>query len=510
MVQLVRIVSDNETQADVTNYFNEAITIKKDSKIALESLKIELSDIVTVTPENDTFDTQISSLLPNYTVRILDGTYTESAFLDELTRSMNGSMDYIFRPRVGTLETNFTEWKPIINNNKLVIQYATALPDTGRLNNFKGDLITGEIIQTEEAAVNGFYLGDTYHKISADDTFSKIFTEKIGVMSALEWRATINFNTIPDLLGPPVTDGIVIGLYDLDSGVLNVDAYQDLTYCIVSSPGTTDDDVEFTAFVNGIEYGSIVINNPIVEGVRDDISIKITLQQNNVAFWISPDDVNGTGEWTQIPTNEEFSTDYAHDTNFIGYIMMAEQYNTVYNVCFTPSPYQNANSSGLTIVKLNSEIQDMETHIKNDSLGQPAQIPTTHTLIFNDDVKDLLGFQLNQYTVSSISNQFLAEKALDMGFYSDEIMVELPTQFVSAYEGSQHRRRNFIRFIPSDPLQLTKVRSHTFQYPLYMDLYNKDTQIMNYFQVRLLDSNFKPLVISGEPASMTVLLIIEN
>ncbi len=54
MVQLIRLVSENETVADVSNYFNEAIAIPKGSQIAVESLKIDLNDIITINNDNNT------------------------------------------------------------------------------------------------------------------------------------------------------------------------------------------------------------------------------------------------------------------------------------------------------------------------------------------------------------------------------------------------------------------------------------------------------------------------
>jgi hypothetical protein len=512
MVQLIRIVSDTETVTDVTNFFNESISISPNSKIALESLKIELSDIITVTTDNNTFDTQISTNnTPNYEVVLNTGIYTQSSFIDELTRAMASSMLYTFRPRIGTEEKNYTEWKPIIFNDKLVIQYATATPDTGRNNNFKGDLITGKIVQIGGATVEGYYLDDTYYRNDNAVENAYISAESVGVNGALEWRMTVGTNAVPGIGVQAVYNDLFIGLRDINAPLIPIQTINDLRYGIGIFQGDTPSDFIVVAYIDGAEYGrDTFLNFPDGTGDRSDVSLKITLQQGNVAFWHSMENVNGNGVWYSIPSNGNLQSAYNYDTTFLGYILMGERYNTVYNVCFTPSPYQNANSSGLSLVKLNSEIQDIESHIKYDELEQPASGPTTHTVIFSNEVKKLLGFLLNQYTVTSIANQFLAESAIDMGFYSDEIIVELPTEFVNAYEGSQHRRRNIIRYIPSDPLQLTKVRAHTFQYPLYMELGNKDKKIMNYFQVRLLDKDFVPLVISGAKGSMTVLLIIDN
>lgn len=514
MVQLVRIVSNNETQTDVTNYFNEAITIKPNSKIALESLKIELNDIVTVTTDNNTFIIQVSVLMPNITVTLNTGIYSQSEFIEELTRAMAASMTYTFAPRnPTTTELNFTEWKPIMFDNKLIIQYCTALPDTGRVNNFKGDLITGRILQIGQAQVDNFYLADTYYRNDNDvaTPYAYMMTERVGVNGALEYRATVNMNTIPTLAQVTSRNDIYIGLRDISAPIVPITDFQQLRYAISILEGDTPDEVLVTAHIDGLQYGSATFNNPENAGIRADVSFRITLQGGFAKFWYSIDDVNApNANWIAIVKENALDDTYTYSNNFIGYALFGERFNTIYNVSFTSSPYQNSNSSGLSLVKLNSQIQDIETHIKYDSLGAPAQTATTHTLVFGNKVKKLLGFLLDQYTVTSIVNQFLAESALDLGYYTDEIIVELPTEFISSYEGSQNRRRNIIRYIPSDVLQLTSVRSHTFQYPLYLELQNKEQKVLNYFQVRLLDKDFKPILISGNTGSMTVLLIIEN
>jgi hypothetical protein len=514
MVQLVRIVSSNETQTDVTNYFNEAITIKPNSKIALESLKIELNDIVTVTTDNNTFIIQVSVLMPNITVTLNTGIYSQSEFIEELTRAMAASMSYTFAPRnPTTTEINFTEWKPIMFDNKLIIQYCTALPDTGRLNNFKGDLLTGRIVQIGQALVDNFYLGDAYYRNDTDalTPYAYMMTERVGVNGALEYRATVDMNTIPTLAQVTSRTDIYIGLRDITAPIVPITDFQQLRYSIGIFEGATEDEVLISAAIDGIQYGSATFNNPPNAGIRTDVSLRITLQGGFAKFWYSVNDVNAPNAiWLAILNENALDDTYGYSSNFIGYALFGERFNTIYNVAFTSSPYQNSNSSGLSLVNLNSEIQDTETHIKYDSLGAPSQTATTHTLVFGTKVKKLLGFLLDQYTVTSIVNQFLAESALDLGYYTDEIIVELPTEFISSYEGSQNRRRNIIRYIPSDVLQLTNVRSHTFQYPLYLEFQNKEQKVLNYFQVRLLDNEFKPILISGNAGSMTVLLIIEN
>jgi len=517
MVQLIRIVSDTETTTDITNYFNESITISPNSKIALESLKIELSDTITVTSDNNTFTIQVSEKEPNFTVVLNPGIYTTDNFINELKRAMAYSMLYAFTPRDDTKEQNFTQWAPIMFNDKLIIQYATGLPDTGRLINWKGG---AGISPVEQAIDDGFYLGDSYERsLATTDPLKYVSqrTERVGLCGPLEYRFTVNFNkTKFDDDVDAVPNNIVLGLRDSTKPTVKFPAtytIQDLKYALeLTRPDIDENNFVLKAYVDGLLYSTEEFPNNPVNGVYQNITLGVTVVNGKIKFQYSDVDVNGDdGNWIELGAETtEVTNDYDYNITYHGYVLMGELNNSIFNVVFTPSPYQNANSSGLSLVKLNSEIQDIENHIKYDQLGQPAQNATVHTLIFTNESKKLLGFFLNQYTVTSIASQFVADTALDLGYYSDELIVELPTEFVNAYEGSQHRRRNIIRYIPSDLEQLTKVRAHTFQYPLYMELGNKDKKIMNYFQVRVLDKNFNPLVISGQPSSMTVLLIIEN
>lgn len=516
MVQLIRIVSNNETQTDITNFFNESITINPGSKIALESLKIELSDIITVTTDNNTFTIQVSEKEPNFTVVLTPGIYTTDNFITELKRAMSASMIYTFLPRDPTKEQNFTEWQPIMFNNKLVIQFCTALPDTGRLINWKGGV---GILPIEQPLEDGYYLADAYERtLATTDPIKYVSqrTERVGLRGPLEYRFTVNFNkTKNDSNVDAVPSNIVLGLRDSTKTTIKFPAtytIEDLKYALeITRPDIDENNFIIKAYIDGLLYSTEeFVNNP-VNNIYQNITLGVTVVNGKIKFQYSDVDVNADdGNWVELGAETSAVTnDYDYNTTYQGYVLMGELNNSIFNVVFTPSPYQNANSSGLSLVKLNSEIQDVENHIKYDQLGQPSQTGTVHTLIFSNEVKKLLGFYLNQYTLTSIANQFLADTSLDLGYYSDEIIVELPTEFVNAFEGSQHRRRNIIRYIPSDLEQLTKVRAHTFQYPLYMDLLNKDKKVMNYFQVRVLDKYFNPLKISGTPGSMTILLIIE-
>lgn len=504
MVQLVRIVSNNETKCDITNFFNESITIKPNSKIALDSLKLEMQDVVTVTSDNNTFEIQVSKDQPNFTVTLNEGVYDSQSFIIEITRALAASMEYIFRPRLQDVERNYTEWKPILFNDKLLLQYVTALPDTGRQNQWKGDIVTGKIVELQQAAIDTFYLADVYYRTDNTPAPNYISTSKALLQGPAEFRVTCIMDNIPTQPNPTQSrkDGTFIGLRDLSAPLIPIQSQGDFKYAI-GIESTLVNTFSVRVYIDGIPITNSFIST------ASNVSLKISTQDGIVTFWYSLEDINAGGIWTQVNIPNNIDVTYSYDTSLLGYVLMKFQHNAVNSVCYTSSPYQNLNSSGLSLVNVNNQIQDIETHIKYDNLGQPSQTATLHTIILSDKVKQLLGYTLNQYSVIQIASQFQAEQGLDLGYYSDEIIVELPSQFVKAYEGSQNRRRNIIRYIPSDLLQLTKTRSHTFQYPLYMELQNKDDIVLNYFQIRVLNKDFFPINISGSKGSMTALLVIE-
>lgn len=506
MVQLIRIVSNNETVTDVTNFFNESITIRPDSKIALESLKITLPEIITVDTINNTFQVQVSDKQPNFTVTLRYGLYSADDFIIELSRALNEASTYCFTPRNITVEQNATEWKPIYLDEKLIIQYATVIPDTGRDCNFSAGITTGSIVLQENNPTDGFNLGDSLECIAIpNNEYAWTVTERVLLNGPAEFRVIVKGENLTEN-----TDfaNCVIGLRSISEPQEEIIDIGQLQYAIATVVNENDERFIY-AFVNGELFGS---SNTLVPNT--DYNIRITTSNGVVKFWVASIDENPNNAeqfYYQIARDPDFtgSVAYDYDEIFKGYILMGETNSLMYNICYTPSPYQNVNTSGLSIANLNSEIQDLETHIKYNNLGAAAQTATVHTLIMSDASKKLMGYVLNQYTVTSIFNQFIAERGVDLGRYSDEIIVELPSEFIKAYEGSQNRRRNIIRYVPADTTIQGAQRSHTFQYPLYLELQNKDQKIMNYFQVRLLDSTFTPIEIAGTPASMVCVLIVD-
>lgn len=333
MVQLIRLVSENETVADVSNYFNEAIAIPKGSQIAVESLKIDLNDIITINNDNNTFVIQVSALQPNFNVELTNGTYTQSEFVTELTRAMASSMTYCFSPNIGAgvQERNYTEWKPIIFDDKLVLQYATAQPDVGRNLGFKGDLGT-RVVQFENPAVGGFYVNDGYQCDEVVGDYSYIMTEKIAVNGAVEWRLNVDL-TSTDV----VYDDLVLGFRDISEPIVPITTFADLKYSmrILEDGGNP----RIYAYINGAIYGSL----PALLTPISDITMRITLQEGNVKFWYSFTDNNPNNVanlYIQIPNNgvTTLSTEYTYGNNFLGYMLFGSVDNRCYNVCLTTSP----------------------------------------------------------------------------------------------------------------------------------------------------------------------------
>ena len=504
MVKLLRLVSNNETKADFSNFFNEAIEIKPDGKIALDSLKIECDNRIIVNDGNNTFQFSTSTKNPVYTCTLTNGEYTAQEFVAMLSARLARSMTYTFYPRNPNLEQNYTEYKPILTDEgKLNIQWVTNLPDTGHLCNwYRGFITAGYITETLQPIQDLYYLGDSYRRTNTvwlGQGAPYIYTQKPLVNGPAEFIFTIDYKTTGD---PDNTfDGVAMALRVSNEPFTNNIDYVNSPFSIVSGFDVDGVTGLLSVQVDGVAYGSATIS-PAIMGLDDvQISLRMTLQDGRVRFFYSI--FIAPYAWIEITrsnANIAFPT-YTSATNYLGYIFLEEAGNQVYNISYTSTPYANLNTSGYSIVSLNSEIQDLELNHRYNEFGQPSQVATIHTLVLPEGARKLMGFFLAQYTQNSIASQFIADVIPDSNFYTGPILVELPTEFVDSFDGKQNRRRNIIKYIPSDKTQTQTTRNYSSLYPTYIDIGNKEKRVLNYFQIRLLDEDYKPLVIAGTSGS---------
>ena len=131
-MKLLRLISNQETEADYTCTFQETIRIKPNSKICLQNLSLFLDDIIEVTNENRGISMTATTLTTGEEVEFCQalmnvGVYNFQQFLVELERALNEGLN---NP-IGYLaqENDYMEITVTLDNtNRVNINYALANP----------------------------------------------------------------------------------------------------------------------------------------------------------------------------------------------------------------------------------------------------------------------------------------------------------------------------------------------------------------------------------------------
>ena len=186
-------------------------------------------------------------------------------------------------------------------------------------------------------------------------------------------------------------------------------------------------------------------------------------------------------------------------------------YNNIeeYSLRYTPSPYQNVSNSGITLISKNEDKIGLDTYMQFDNLGSPASIATQHSITLPLYTQSLFGFQKSYYEVKAIGGSFTAENTFNTFTLDSDLLVELPSLMLHSYDGTTTRRRNIIRVIPAEDVQLVSGRRRfVAPYPIYISLLNKTEITLNSIHVRVLDgSNDRVLPILGEKSCSVTLTI---
>ena len=137
-MKLLRLISNNETQADFNVLFQEAITLKPNSSIGLQNFSLFFDDeMIEVDDGNNTFtmeffdDENADKLFGKFTLR--NGTYNPTQFIDELNYQMNKGLANLSSTYGGLISSgNYMEISCVLDKDSknLSITYATQSPDT--------------------------------------------------------------------------------------------------------------------------------------------------------------------------------------------------------------------------------------------------------------------------------------------------------------------------------------------------------------------------------------------
>lgn len=464
MPRLIKLSSDNEVTADFQNFFTEDIVIQPNSKVALYNMSLTLSQkVFEVNLSNFAFQAQVKNTynatggLKQVLLRL--GTYTQEGFLQELTRALNSTMAMV-DGSTNNGRSSRNEWKPIYNLDKLSIQYSATLDDS----NANITFVQGKLS----------FAGNNLGKAGTDNVWestyaSKVFNNGVGQIAC----KLVNTN-----------NGICIGLVnDITNGLTL--APQNYYVCVFIEGGV------YKYCFNGTVYATTR-----VPGTNEFIFIRQELGAFTIKVGLTP---------ANQLTIASFPCEY--DQILHGAVSFLMNNNVLTDVSYTPSPFQNTNATGVSLVRFVRDIQDAENYIQHDNLGAPATTGSTHRVVLPEATARLFGFTtLNNADPPQISGSFDGTEIIRFGRLPETLTIEIPSLGLEGYDGDVHRRRPILAILPAGETPSVQ-RDYTASYPIYIDLNNKDRQLLNTIQVRILDEGGVPVSIDAEPGVVLTMLL---
>ena len=89
---------------------------------------------------------------------------------------------------------------------------------------------------------------------------------------------------------------------------------------------------------------------------------------------------------------------------------------------------------------------------------------------------------------------------------ANNLTIEIPSLDLYGYDGEVHRRRNILSILPADDAAEVQ-RFYQAIYPIYIDINNRNEQLLNTIQIRILDEAGIPVNIKPLPGVILTILL---
>lgn len=463
-MKIVRLTTtDNNALFD--NEFQSGLTLKPNSKIALQNLVCEsVNNTLTINEGNDKIEYEIKDGDLNE-VKLTHGNFSKSNVNDlfsDFQKKLNANLQNVAN-ELGV------EWKVEVNQDqKVSIQYKR-----GTYSNFKNNWV----LNNTQTGSNNF------RSTSGSDTPSNennMYLTKIMCRGSGIFRAKIK--TLIDSGGGAGEQGMVIGLTGTNPDGKTIILDSDLKFGLHARTTTTG----YGKIVDGVK--TIIGTNPSVNDIME-----IGIEEGKLVCRI----YNTTTP--NYPGTVLFEETYNGVSNYYPVIIFnGQETNAVLNpVAFMESPFD-------TTTIEDSLIEDLGL----SAIPVPSPNPSKNFLEFKGvSLSQFLGFDNLRIPVSGTllksEVDYIADNNFEPTDISDTFLIEALNLKLDSYDGFSSERRNILSVIPAS--DETNRILYDSSYPVFIDLNNRNDIELRNLRFRLLKNDLSPITIRGL-AIMTILI----
>ena len=481
-MKLIRLTTEDPT-AYFDASFNDGITIKPNSKIALQSVSAELeAGAITLTPANNSIIYQIKDEVGvagsgNGGIRTIDlnaVTYNKTNTADllaDITHKLNN--DTIYVP--GFVKVIGMEWKAETTKGKASIGYKSGGQSKALTENMN--------------ATQATYTGggpDRWGQFAPPTTTPP--TPPPPPPAATDY-------TVTAISKKYISKGM--GFFRAKIGVIDVGPSEIESGFIIGLTRSPVDPSQFT--LNQMDYG-----------------IRVTNDGNGLKYWTQKLDAGGhpiMGTVALVPNSVGFPPSDVIELAINGGNIEFNIYqkDVPLPIKIATFSYDNTPLYGFMTFK-NSRAKASVTQVRltespYDTVGlstppNPAPVPavTNNFLRFeSESLANFLGYsharQPQDGYVQARSHSYIADNVFTAGGGVSGFIIQLLNLSVDSYDSFKEQRENILAVIPSQ--DGNGDLNYTPSFPNFIDMLNNDTITMRNIRVRIVNSDYSPLTMDG-------------
>ena len=272
-------------------------------------------------------------------------------------------------------------------------------------------------------------------------------------------------------------------------------------------------------------------DEPVADGVfkyystrtyeaADKVGIAITLGQ--IKFFLGR--ANGDNEaFLNKDVRPQRMIDYKRDYYYVVCLLGQDDKITLSEIEAVNSPFEE-DTVGITQVHLGSFLSAPQTlgvvpHPAAENQFNQAQFGFEYrledgTTQINSQLRDFLGFEdniLNSESIDAHTHEFIADNTVDYLTRSETFIVLLNNIPLQAYDTEEYGGKKNILYtiVQQRDIQNKSLVLFNSQYPIYLDMNNKNDLSLRHIQARIVDSRYNPIRTAGI-SSMTLLIKPKN
>lgn len=470
----------DEDTSEYESVFNEDVLVKKDSKIALQSVSINFNpnQIYLDTTNNffflaiqgsDAFGaTNAAGDATSIRGQLTNGQYNATTLMSELTYQLNKTNVYA----LATNNAGRVEFSAITNtNNKVNIQSVRTADD---LNPPNTDYTLNNITINRAAAQNAF----SRTAGAAVGDYSYYVYNPFWIRSRGSYRLRLPVNTI----------GTIVGLVETIPDAVTVTSLPINNYYLA----VQNTDGDYTVRFNGT---SQVV--PAIVPANDDI---IVILIGEGKYRIDIEKAAGT-----VTVFEQAYTRDTYKSHLHGALSIVDPAGTADRFRFTPSGFQLATIDGIHEIADISELTN-PNYISNVGATPPGA-SSIMTLTLSNGLRDVLGYQVNTFISQKNPDSFLGVQNLDLISFPNAILVELVNVPLNSYDAVSRRRKNILGFLPGfDRTSDTSNYYYVASEMVFINTKLYSDTLINSWRVRITDGDGALLGI--DPGKIAINIVV--